>query len=104
VDNRVSNKHPLVGSSERVKSVAMAKYDPLRDLLHLGDDRELMFDEVADLVGGLPSSAYRHQEWWSNETDGRHVQARAWLDAGMQVESVDLAARRVRLVRLADRP
>jgi hypothetical protein len=54
----------------------------------------LTFEQVAELVpGGLPDSAYRHSAWWANETDGRHVQSRAWTGAGWQVETVDLAGR-----------
>jgi len=76
----------------------MAKYDPLCDYL----DRlppnavTISFETIADLVGGLPHSAYAHRPWWANEVDGQHVQARAWLEASRHVESVDLASRSVR--------
>lgn len=75
----------------------MAKYDPLFEFLCRADDDEveLAFDEVAALVGGLPSSATKHRAWWANEPGGRHVQAHAWLNAGREVVSVDLARRRV---------
>lgn len=75
----------------------MSKYGPLRQLLqrHGQTSVEMAFDEIADIVGGLPSSAYRHRAWWSNHR-GRHVQAAGWLDAGRAVEHVDLAAQRVR--------
>ncbi len=57
----------------------------------------MSFDEIDILVGGLPASAERWPAWWANETAGsRHVQARAWLDAGREVEHADRAARRVR--------
>jgi hypothetical protein len=77
----------------------VAKYDPL--LEHLcqaeGGPIEMTFDEVGRLVGGLPASAERWPAWWANETEGsRHVQARAWLNSGREVESVDRAAKRVR--------
>ena len=79
----------------------MAKYDPL--LEHLCRTRdgpvEMTFDEIDRLVGGLPASAATRPAWWANEAlpgSSRHVQARAWLDAGREVEHVDRAARRVR--------
>lgn len=77
----------------------MAKYDPLRRHLasRAGRDIGMTFDEVDGLVGGLPESARRHRAWWSNERDGGHVQARAWMDAGWRVSDVNLTAERVRL-------
>ena len=77
----------------------MGKYDRL--LAHLcrcGDGPvEMTFDEIDALVGGLPASAERWPAWWANEAAGpRHVQARAWLDSGREVEAVDRAARWVR--------
>lgn len=76
----------------------VAKYDPLFEkLCRLGDDEvTVTFDEMHDLVGGLPASPERHRAWWANETDGRHVQARAWLNAGPEVVEVDLDGRTVR--------
>lgn len=66
------------------------KYDPLREWLKTSPGSvEIGFSDLAKLVGGLPPSAYRHREWWANETNG-HVQARAWLEAGRRVSTVDL--------------
>lgn len=74
----------------------MGKYAPLRDWLGtLPRGVEVTFKQVADLVGGLPPTAYRRPQWWSNNPD-RHVQAVGWLDAGRRVGSVDLERRRVR--------
>lgn len=76
----------------------VSKYDPL--YWHLDDATgavTLTFAEVADLVGGLPPSAYEHPSWWSRNTS-RHVQARAWVDAGYHADA-DLAARTVRFHR-----
>ena len=47
----------------------------------------MTFRAVEDLVGRLPESAYRHRAWWGNN-DGT-VEAKAWLDAGWRVESVN---------------
>ena len=76
----------------------MAKYDPLfKHLCHAGDGPvEMSFDAVGALVGGLPKSACTYQGWWSNEIDGRHVQAAAWMNAGRAVDQVDLARKVVR--------
>lgn len=77
----------------------MAKYDPLFEYLCQAGDGplELTFDEIEHLVGPLPTSATKYPAWWANEAEGgRHVQARAWLSAGREVEAVDLQARRVR--------
>jgi hypothetical protein len=77
----------------------VAKYDPLFEVLCRAADGpvSLTFDEIERLVGPLPASASKFTQWWENEsTGGRHVQARAWLNAGREVEHVDLSRRTVR--------
>jgi hypothetical protein len=53
---------------------------------------EFGFDEIAELVGGLPASATQRQ--WSADTD--HPRARAWLTANCRVDQVQLDRGRVR--------
>ena len=79
----------------------MSKYGPLRQHLASasGNEVTMSFSDLDALVGGLPASARRYSAWWSNEKEGRHVQARAWADAGWRVEHVNLRAERVRFVR-----
>jgi hypothetical protein len=79
----------------------VSKYSSLRDHLEreAGSSVEMTFDEVDDVVGGLPASARRYSAWWSNERGGKHVQARAWMDAGWCVANVNLTAERVRFTR-----
>jgi len=63
----------------------MTKYAPLGDYLRKQDtDRvTLSFDDIADIIGDvLPPSAFEHLEWWSNERNGSHVEAHAWMNAG----------------------
>jgi hypothetical protein len=73
----------------------VSKYASVRDQLRQsGRDRVRMsFDELNDLVpGGLPPSAYRHDAWWSNESEpsSTHSQSRlGWMAAGYHVETVD---------------
>ena len=73
----------------------MAKYDPLKQFLlqQTGATITMSFQDVAEIVGGLPSSAYRHQAWWENEAVGSHVQAVAWVAAGWRVDSFSLSRR-----------
>ncbi|MFN3975382.1 MAG: leucine--tRNA ligase [Dehalococcoidia bacterium] len=78
------------------------KYAPLRRLLELYPDIRLTltFGEIEggkpewrealyrfQGIGRLPPSSRRYRAWWAN--DRRHVQARAWLDAGWRVVGVD---------------
>jgi hypothetical protein len=78
--------------------VTVGKYDPLFEFLCRAGDGpvELDFDQIERLVGPLPRSARELSAWWANDQQGPHAQARAWLNAGREVESVDRAARRVR--------
>lgn len=71
----------------------MGKYAPLADRLAINPQAPITmaFDDIDSLVdGGLPPSARRYPGWWSNNDQG-HVHARAWLDHGRRVVSVDLA-------------
>jgi len=79
----------------------MSKYSALRRHLEreAGPSVEVTFDEVDRIVGGLPASARRYSAWWSNEREGRHVQAHAWMDAGWRVHSVNLTAERVHFTK-----
>lgn len=72
----------------------MAKYDTFHNRLR-NEPRDvtslrLTFDEIGELVGGLPPSAWDHQAWWGN--NDASVQARAWLHAGWRVDSVNQTA------------
>jgi hypothetical protein len=73
----------------------MSKYDALRGFLRQRHpaDVALSLRQIAEIVpGGLPQSAYQYREWWSNETNGSHVQARSWQGAGYVVAAVNLTA------------
>jgi len=66
---------------------------------HAASDVPLSFAEIEQIIDArLPPSAHNHREWWSNHA-GSHVQARAWLEAGWEVENVDQEARTVRFRR-----
>ncbi|MEM2108014.1 MAG: hypothetical protein QXL10_01870 [Candidatus Bathyarchaeia archaeon] len=50
---------------------------------------KLSFARIDGLIGtNLPISAYREEAWWSNSPSSAH--ARAWLDAGWEVQEVNL--------------
>ena len=64
----------------------MPKYAPLYDYLRRkpGPEVDLSFVQIERILGSmLPKSASR-QQWWANELspETRHVQCRAWIDAG----------------------
>jgi hypothetical protein len=82
---------------------ADGKYGPLREHLSgaTGTRVRMTFKAVEDLVGRLPESAYRHRAWWGNN-DGT-AEAKAWLDAGWRVESVNQTVGEVVFTRVADR-
>ena len=75
----------------------MSKYDPLFEhLCRAGDGPvEMRFADIDRLVGGLPASATKYPAWWANEIRGSHVQAKAWLEAGRQIDRIDLHAQHV---------
>jgi hypothetical protein len=80
---------PSAAIVRRIKGNAMAKYTPLQvHLSKLARPVHMSFTEIDHLVGGLPRSARSYREWWANHAN--NPQAKAWLGAGRQVESVDL--------------
>jgi antitoxin HicB len=82
----------------------IGKYAPLQ--MHLNGlprsegRAQLSFAEIERIIGDkLPSSAHNHRAWWSNHA-GSHVQARAWLEAGWEVDGVDQEAQTVSFRRI----
>jgi hypothetical protein len=75
---------------------SVGSYEPLRAYLagHEDDRVELSFDSLQQILGRkLPASAHNHRAWWGNSTQG-HSHARGWLDAGWEVDEVNLTAER----------
>lgn len=72
-----------------------SKYEQLENFLQnqrLTSSRvSLSFKEIENIVGApLPKSAYTYREWWSNQRDyANRPQAKAWLSAEFEVESVN---------------
>ncbi len=80
------------------------KYTPLENYLTVlpanrGEVR-LSFEHIERMLNDkLPPSAKQYSAWWSNETEGSHVQARSWMDAGWKVDAVNFKEKWVRFVR-----
>jgi hypothetical protein len=74
----------------------MSKYEPLGEYLRKQTTKRatLSFKDVEGIIGdALPDSARNHRAWWAN--DPKHVEAKAWLDAGWKSASVSLMEERV---------
>ena len=83
------------------------KYTPLENYLRNlpKEQREvtLGFEQMEGILNDkLPSSAYEDRRWWDHETEGNHINKRAWSNAGWQVESLDFDKKWVRLIRAGD--
>ena len=81
------------------------KYTPLenylRDLPESQSAVTLRFEQIEKILNSkLPSSAYEDRRWWDHETEGNHVNARAWTNAGWQVASLDVNKQWVKLIRV----
>ena len=80
------------------------KYMPLenylRDLPAHQREVTLGFEQIEEILNNkLPSSAYEDQRWWEHETEGNHVNKRAWANAGWQVAEVNFAGKWVRFTK-----
>jgi CBS domain-containing protein len=64
-----------------------------------GYDIQRSFQEIEALIGSeLPFAAREHSSWWKNDPFER-PQAKAWMQQGWRVESVDFAAQTVNFRR-----
>lgn len=61
----------------------MSRYDALAAELAAREEPEvvLTFDELDEIVGGLPTSARKYHAWWANKVSSQ-PHSRAWLRAG----------------------
>jgi hypothetical protein len=81
------------------------KYSPLEQYLRdLSKDQKevtLSFEQIEGILRSkLPPSAYGYPQWWEHETEGNHLNTRAWTNAGWEIESLDLQGKRVKLKRI----
>jgi hypothetical protein len=82
-----------------VRTLGMAKYDPLARLLRRSEPPlTLTFAELDALIGGLPASAREHPSWWGNTVNESHVHANAWVASGWLAHA-DLQNEVVRFVK-----
>ena len=80
------------------------KYAPLENYLRGLPETQrevtLRFEQIERILNAkLPSSAYEDRRWWEHETEGNHVNTRAWANAGWQIQGLDINGKRVKLVR-----
>lgn len=80
------------------------KYIPLEnylcDLPKSQREVTLSFLQIEGILKSkLPSSAYEDRRWWDHETEGNHVNKRAWSNAGWKIMGLDVNEKWVKLVR-----
>ena len=75
------------------------KYTPLETYLREQAAKRqvtLTFEQIETILKSkLPNSA-NELSWWEHETEGNHVNKRAWANAGWQVAEVNFAGKWVR--------
>lgn len=79
------------------------KYTPLeiflRDTLATKQEVTLTFGQIEKILDStLPDSA-NELSWWEHETEGNHVNTRAWANAGWSISQVNLQEKWVRFTR-----
>jgi len=80
------------------------KYTPLENYLRdlPKNQREVTFgfEQIEQILNAkLPSSAYEDRRWWDHETEGNHVNKRAWANVGWKIENLDVNKKWVKFVR-----
>lgn len=79
------------------ETVEMSKYEPLEEYLRScsQSDVPMTFSEIEEIIGdGLPSSAFKHRPWWSNNPSNSVI-TYAWLRAGYKSAEVDMTGRKL---------
>ena len=85
-----SNPVQRIGG-EMVDVESVARYNPLRDYLasYRAAQLNLTFGYIESILKfELEKAAYTFKSWWEN--DRRNPQAMSWLEAGWEVEDVDM--------------
>ncbi len=80
------------------------KYNPLerylRELPSTQKEVTLTFEQVETILkSNLPASAYEDERWWEHETEGNHVNKRAWSTAGWRMDEVNVKEKWARFGR-----
>jgi hypothetical protein len=80
------------------------KYTPLenylRDLPAKQKEVALSFEQIEKIINSKLPASVNELSWWEHETEGNHVNKRAWANAGWMVESVDFNRKRAKFVRV----
>ncbi len=74
-----------------------SKYYPLFEHLQKCNQEEitLAFSQIEAVIdNSLPTSAFTKKNWWSNRDSNSALQAKAWVNAGYHIDTVDLAQQR----------
>lgn len=82
----------------------LTKYEPLGRFLGSATEPTvtMSFAQLEQVLGSrLPSSAYNHRAWWGNQRRGPRPHARAWMDAGWEVDTVILTGGHVTFRRIS---
>jgi hypothetical protein len=60
------------------------------------------FEQIETVIGfKLPDTARVRPQWWGNETgDSRHVQCRAWLNAGFETRNLNFSKETVDFLKM----
>lgn len=62
----------------------------------------LTYAEIESILGfELPEAAYKHRSWWGNDPSA--TQSHAWLNAGWQVDRIELGSS-VTFIRSGSKP
>jgi hypothetical protein len=89
---------------EKVDVEKILKYTPLRDYLtsYLASQLTLSLEHIEHILDSkLEAAAYAFKSWWEN--DRKNPQAIAWLEAGWEVNDIDLQQKVVIFKRVKDR-
>jgi len=76
---------------EMVDVESVARFNPLRDYLasYRASQLNLTFGYIESILKfELETAAYTFKSWWEN--DRKHPQAMSWLEAGWEVDDVDM--------------
>jgi len=82
--------------------ILVSKYEDLAKHLQKqnADMLRMTFEEVSQIVGGLPQGAYDHRAWWANSASQNHAM-NGWMSVGWETSQVDMKKEELVFVRAA---
>jgi outer membrane receptor for Fe3+-dicitrate len=80
--------------------ILVSKYEELAKYLEKQDSDliRMTFQEVEEIIGPLPPTAYDHRAWWANSASQNHAM-NGWMSVGWETSQVEMDKQELVFIR-----